>query len=176
MKPLITSNIERYDNIIYDSGIVKFSDYIIQKYDKIHEQLYNDALNKFLVEKAKEENISVAKYKRINNILEYKADEYYMPSKVLVISKKRPYKKAVYDLDKYWNNHFYESKYFVGEILNSNGFDDNINYEITHIDYVKGLVVLESKITGEVIETTVDHISSNTPISDELILKNTFGS
>lgn len=37
-----------YNNILYNSGPVKYSDYISNKYDLVHYDLYNNALNKYL--------------------------------------------------------------------------------------------------------------------------------
>jgi len=174
MKPLINSSVKKYDNNIYSSGIVKFTDYIIEKYDKVHSQLYENALNKFIAKQAKLENISEAKYKSRHTIIEEKADEYYLPSNILVISKKRPYKKEVYSLKEYWDNTYYnESKHTTKDILDT-GDEPIGNFKIIDINYVRGFVILESKITGKRIETSAENITDDYLLGEELILKNTF--
>ena len=42
------NKIKKYNEMIYSSRPVKFTEYITNQYDKIHDELYTDALNKFL--------------------------------------------------------------------------------------------------------------------------------
>lgn len=173
---LNVTNIKNYDRQIYDSGIVKFNDFVNNTYDIIHEKLYNAALEEFVKDMASKEEPAVTpeEYKRTHTLIEFKDDEYYKPSTVLVISKKRPYTKQTYYLLDYWNTYYYKSKKFLSNILESNG--DDLYYEITHIDYIRGIITLESKITGDIIETTFDKLNKYTLLSEELRLDNcTFG-
>jgi len=39
-----------YNNLLYESGPVKFKDYISNKYNDVHNQLYDDALRKYIVD------------------------------------------------------------------------------------------------------------------------------
>ena len=39
--------ITRYDDMIYDSRPASFSEFMSDKYNKVHDELYNDALNKY---------------------------------------------------------------------------------------------------------------------------------
>ena len=44
---LINNAINRYDEMIYQSRPVKFDEFISDKYNKVHVELFNDALNKY---------------------------------------------------------------------------------------------------------------------------------
>lgn len=81
---MITTNnsnkIKNYNSLLYDNGPVKFSDYIVNKYNNIHNQLYNYALELYFKDYVKTEILTSAviydlfmlfkdsKYK-INNII-----------------------------------------------------------------------------------------------------------
>ena len=94
------NKIKKYNEMIYSSRPVKFTEYITNQYDKIHDELYTDALNKFLDDVSN----NIDKFEQFKNysdktdiientkIFEIKMKEYWMPSSILVMCKKYPYR------------------------------------------------------------------------------------
>lgn len=174
----LNEKLHNYDNLIYSSRPVKFSEYINHKYDKIHNQLYLDALNKFLSDE------SILKYKQFSTfknledikmntkIVEIKNDEYWQPSHILVMSKKYPYYQHKYDLKKYWNT--FQDKSFQKIVDIKMLPDDIVDAEIIGLNYVTGKATLESRLNGITFEVDFDYINEDTLVSDEYSLKNTF--
>lgn len=63
---------KKYNNMLYDTKPVKFSDFISNKYNIVHKKLYNLALSKYIkewieVKKALEENYILSEYLENNN-------------------------------------------------------------------------------------------------------------
>ena len=94
MIPGVKNVVEKYDTPLINNGVIRFSDYVAGKFDDIHNQLYFDALEKFidaqrLKEKSEKDSLAYSNtYKRIHTIIEYKNKDYFKPSYILVISKK----------------------------------------------------------------------------------------
>lgn len=173
------SNVNRkYDDMAYESRPVKYSEFISDKYNHVHRQMYEDALNTLIKHIIKVENIenkngepmSVNEYKRLHRCVEIKNDEYWKPSKVTIIEKSFPHSKHVYDLTGFWNYHQSKTDKSVKELKMN---DDIHDWEIIKIDYIKGCVTLYSRV--EDVETIVDfdYVDKNMVLSDELSLKNT---
>jgi hypothetical protein len=162
--------IKKYDDMVYDSRLTKFSELTSNKYNNVHKQLYNDALCKYL----SENNIDKSKFFLENKVIEQKGDEYWMPSKIIVISKTydNGYSKQVIDLAPYWNHTQDNAEYDYNDIkIHKSDYNDS---EIIYIDYVAGTVAMRSKTTGDIQHVDFKYIDGNTPVSDEYTLKETF--
>lgn len=160
--------IKNYNDLMYDSSPVKFNDYINNKYNIIHKELYECALKKLFNNLNINENIINDKYK----IIEIKNKEFFMPSSIILIDREFPFKKEIYDLTQYWPEY----------IFNKNNYND-INYniekyndlEIVYIDYVKGIVIMESRYNNIKINVSFDLIDyNNIKIGESYSLKNLF--
>lgn len=140
----------------------------------IKDQL-NDLMN--TTNKTLTDNIrEVCKNYFINShkIIEIKNSEYWQPSTIVIIGKRRPYRKTNIDLTPWWN--YYQSKQdknikdikITKEVLQDS--------ELVFLDYVKGIAYMRTKLDG--IEYTVDFdfLDENINISDEYSLKDTFTS
>lgn len=174
------NKIKKYNDMIYSSRPVKFTEYITNQYDKIHDELYTDALNKFLDDVSN----NIDKFEQFKNysdktdiientkIFEIKMKEYWMPSSILVMCKKYPYRRKKYSLEDYWNNYQDKSKI---KINNIKLLDEEINdAEILYLDYVNGKAKVESRLNDIQFEIDFDYINEDTKISDEYSLENNF--
>ena len=162
--------IKKYDDMVYDSRLTKFSELTSDKYNNVHRELYDDALCKYL----SENNIDKETFFLENKIIEQKADEYWMPSKVIVMSRtyNNGYSKYVIDLAPYWNDTQAYKEYDHTEIKTSNSkYNDN---EIIYINYVSGEVTLKSRSTGEIQYVDFKYVDGDTPVSEDYTLDDTF--
>lgn len=173
----------KYDKLVYGSGPVKFSDYVSNKMDIIHEELFAEALHEWWLRhkditdkngnKKYEETFN--KFLSENKIIELKNKEYHLPSSVIISSKKFPYTQEKVSLNEYWNKYqFNENNKDISQLISD---EDSINdATIVYINYVTGKCKFRSKLTGREFWTTIDYINSNTKINkDEMTLKDTFG-
>lgn len=169
---IIISNKSKYNKLEYDSSKTKFSDFVSNKYDNIHKQLYIEALTEYL------EKTNNANDEYINNhkFIEIKNKEYWMPSKVMIKNLNIPFETNTIDLSNYWDKYEYNQKnkefnsFFLSE--------DNIKegFEVIYIDYVNGKVKFRNKNTGLEIWKDLNYINNETKYNDDLLsLKNTFG-
>lgn len=175
----IENKILKYDDLLYKSGPIQVNDFLNDKYDDIHKQLYNRALNKFIEEYIQTNNldISIENFKKNYKFIEIKKDEYFKPSKVLIKSVKVPFGilegKAI-DLSKYWDKYEFNTNFKdLSEIL----FDEDSikDAELIYIDYVKGKGKFKSKFTEKSFWVDFKFINNNTKINkDSFSLENTF--
>lgn len=174
------NKIKKYNNLIYASRPVKFSEYINSQYDKIHDELYLDALNKFLddVDNNKDKYGQFKNYTDKNDIIEntkiieIKMKEYWIPSSIIVICKKYPYKRKKYSLEPYWNTYQDKSKI---QVSNIKMLDEEINdAEILYLDYINGKAKVESRMNDIQFNVDFEYITEDTMISEEYSLENNF--
>lgn len=161
------TNILKYNNFHNVDERVTFNDYICNKQQDIHAQLYNNALEKFI----KANNYNTEDYL----FIEIKQDDYFLPSYIYVRSVYPPFKTEKKSLKEYWDNYEYTEQY---KQINDMFFDEDVNVnglEIIYIDYIKGTVRLYDKITGKVFEKKTKYINDDLKYSKEhLSLENTF--
>ena len=156
------SNVSNYNRMLYNSGPISFSDAVAEKPDKIHQQLYRDALQKYFVE-----HPEYSLYRSAYHFIEIKNNEYWQPSYVNIISKRPPHKRNKVWLDPYWceyqnkkkNNYSYT---YIDE-------DSIKDARIIYINYITGEVEMESKLTGVKFKVPFSQIDENTPLSPDLI-------
>lgn len=160
--------IKNYNDLMYDSSPVKFNDYVTNKYNIIHKELYEEALKKLFIYL----NIDINNVNNNYKIIEIKNTEFFLPSSVILISKTFPFNKETYDLTNYWPEYIF-NKYNINDInYNIEKYND---LEIIYIDYIKGIVVMESRYNNVKLNVSFDLIDKdNIKIGESYSLKNLF--
>ena len=200
----IVSN-KTYDKLSYSKGKITYHDYVTNKLDNVHNMLFNDALQKYMLDNlwrdSKEEfyehgyNDLKQKYR----IIDIKREIYFEPSIAKLIPKHNiDDKKLNIDLEQYWNNDYIVKNIFldyrVKPIANNLAeYGDTYRQDIKDItkdinnaciydaeiiewDYVRGRAKLRSRIWN--IEFYVDYkyINSDVKEAESLSIDNTFAS
>ena len=170
------NNKVRYDKIMYENGPIKFSDYVSNKMDIVHNELYIEALYEYWKDNMSKYNEeSFEDFLSEHKITEIKNKEYHLPSVMIISDKKFPYKQEKIRLDKYWNLYqFNENNKDISKLISD---EDTLNdASLVYINYVTGKCKFRSKFTGREFWTTIDYVNSNTKINEnEMTLKDTFG-
>ena len=189
----IVSN-KTYDKLSYSKGKITYHDYVTNKLDNVHNMLFNDALQKYMLEHGY--NDLKQKYR----IIDIKREIYFEPSVAKLIPKHNiDDKKLNIDLEKYWNNDYIVKNIFLDYRVKpiANNFAEyrfrlakdipqqdtkDINNariydaEIIEWDYVRGRAKLRSRVWN--IEFYVDYkyINSDVKEAESLSIDNTFAS
>ena len=184
----IVSN-KTYDKLSYSKGKITYHDYVTNKLDKVHNMLFDDALQKYMLEHGY--NDLKQKY-RIRDI---KREIYFEPSVAKLIPKHNiDDKKLNIDLEQYWNNDYIVKNIFLdyrvkpiannlaeyGDTYRQDTEDINnariYDAEIIEWDYVRGRAKLRSRVWN--IEFYVDYkyINSDVKEAESLSIDNTFAS
>ena len=182
---VIYNTINKYNNLLYDNnGPVSFAEYVSDKCNIVHEQLFNDALQKLLNiilyiinanNKDDKIGMTIDEFKNMYNIIEIKQNEYWQPSKIILSyrnTENNKIKRHTIDLTPYWNTSNYpKNKVSDIKVL---GYHDVVDFEIIYIDYMKATATLRSKTRGIEITVPFSSIDGNTPISEDFLLSDTF--
>ena len=184
----IVSN-KTYDKLSYSKGKITYHDYVTNKLDNVHNMLFDDALQKYMLEHGY--NDLKQKYR----IIDIKREIYFEPSVAKLIPKHNiDGKKLNIDLEQYWNNDYIVKNIFLdyrvkpiannlaeyGDTYRQDTRDINnaciYDAEIIEWDYVRGRAKLRSRVWN--IEFYVDYkyINSDVKESDSLSIDNTFAS
>ena len=184
----IVSN-QTYDKLSYSKGKITYHDYVTNKLDNVHNMLFDDALQKYMLEHGYNE------LKQKYRIIDIKREIYFEPSVAKLIPKHNiDGKKLNIDLEKYWNNDYIVKNIFldyrVKPIANnlaeygdiSRQDTTNINNariydaEIIEWDYVRGRAKLRSRVWN--IEFYIDYkyINSDVKEAESLSIDNAFAS
>ena len=184
----IVSN-QTYDKLSYSKGKITYHDYVTNKLDNVHNMLFDDALQKYMLEHGY--NDLKQKYR----IIDIKREIYFEPSVAKLIPKHNiDDKKLNIDLEQYWNNDYIVKNIFLdyrvkpiannlaeyGDTYRQDTKDINnariYDAEIIEWDYVRGRAKLRSRVWN--IEFYVDYkyINSDVKESDSLSIDNTFAS
>lgn len=162
-----SSSIQSYSSLVYQSGPIPVSEYINDIPNKIHQQLYKIALDRFL-----EDN---PQYKENTKIIEFKNKEYWMPSYIRIIGmglKDRTV--TTYYLDQYWENVYIDKDNILYTIDDINNIKDDIS-EVDYIDYIQGNATMKTKYSGDSFKVKFDVLSGDTPVTDSFdVYKETF--
>lgn len=198
----MNATIKSYKDMVYDSRPVKFSEFISDKYDKIHKELYLDALEKCIDDYVKycqeHEDIMDPRYvfktkkefKRYINVIELKNTEYWKPSYVVWRTKYFPYRivsgskfgetgkfedpgvKGKMSLEHWWNMYQKFEEKTIDKI-NIGGTQIN-DFAVIYLNYVAGTATLRSRSTDKEIVVPFEYLNENTEIDDTMLLNNTF--
>lgn len=184
----IVSN-KTYDKLSYSKGKITYHDYVTNKLDNVHNMLFDDALQKYILEHGY--NDLKQKYR----IIDIKREIYFEPSVAKLIPKHNiDGKKLNIDLTHYWNNDYIVKNIFLdyrvkpiannlaeyGDISRQDAKDINnariYDAEIIEWDYVRGRAKLRSRVWN--IEFYVDYkyINSDVKEAESLSIDNTFAS
>ena len=184
----IVSN-QTYDKLSYSKGKITYHDYVTNKLDNVHNMLFDDALQKYMLEHGY--NDLKQKYR----IIDIKREIYFEPSVAKLIPKHNiDDKKLNIDLEQYWNNDYIVKNIFLdyrvkpiannlaeyGDISRQDTMDINnariYDAEIIEWDYVRGRAKLRSRVWN--IEFYIDYkyINSDVKEAESLSIDNTFAS
>ena len=184
----IVSN-KTYDKLSYSKGKITYHDYVTNKLDNVHNMLFDDALQKYILEHGY--NDLKQKYR----IIDIKREIYFEPSVAKLIPKHNiDGKKLNIDLTHYWNNDYIVKNIFLdyrvkpiannlaeyGDTYRQDTKDINnariYDAEIIEWDYVRGRAKLRSRVWN--IEFYVDYkyINSDVKEAESLSIDNTFAS
>lgn len=198
----IVSN-KTYDKLSYSKGKITYHDYVTNKLDNVHNMLFDDALQKYMLEnpnllQSSNEEFYKSGYDKLKEkyrIIDIKREIYFEPSVAKLIPKHNiDSKKLNIDLEQYWNNDYVVKNIFLdyrvkpiannlaeyGDISRQDTKDINnaciYDAEIIEWDYVRGRAKLRSRVWN--IEFYVDYkyINSDVKESDSLSIDNTFAS
>ena len=196
----IVSN-KTYDKLSYSKGKITYHDYVTNKLDNVHNMLFDDALQKYML-KNLWHNSSEEFYKSGYNelkqeyrIIDIKREIYFEPSVAKLIPKHNiDGKKLNIDLEHYWNNDYIVKNIFldyrVKPIANNLAeYGDtyrqdtkNINNariydaEIIEWDYVRGRAKLRSRVWNIDFYIDYKYINSDVKEAESLSIDNTFAS
>lgn len=193
---------QTYKDMIYDSRPVKFSEYMSDKYDNVHRELFKDALEKCIADyveycKMFKDDIdprfcfeTKEEFYRNVNITEVKAAEYWMASSVIWKTKTFPYRtislteagktgrfrkdaaRGQMSLEPWWNNY---QKFESKSVSNIDiGGDQTNDFKVIDLNYVRGSAILKSRLTDKEIEVPFEYLDDTVEIDDSMKLNNTF--
>lgn len=196
----IVSN-QTYDKLSYSKGKITYHDYVTNKLDNAHNMLFDDALQKYMLDKLwrdSEEEFYEHGYNELKQkyrIIDIKREIYFEPSVAKLIPKHNiDDKKLNIDLEKYWNNDYIVKNIFLdyrvkpiannlaeyGDAYRQDTEDINnaciYDAEIIEWDYVRGRAKLRSRVWN--IEFYIDYkyINSDVKEAESLSIDNTFAS
>lgn len=200
----IVSN-KTYDKLSYSKGKITYHDYVTNKLDNVHNMLFDDALQKYMLANlwrdSKEEfyEHGYNELKQKYRIIDIKREIYFEPSIAKLIPKHNiDDKKLNIDLEQYWNNDYIVKNIFldyrVKPIANNLAeYGDTYRQDIKDItkdinnaciydaeiiewDYVRGRAKLRSRVWN--IEFYIDYkyINSDVKEAESLSIDNTFAS
>lgn len=139
-----------YTNQILNN--VSISNVLNSKEEKIHKELFNNALSRFKLAKGySDDSYSFMEHRISKN--------YLQPSKVIVVSKLFPYTRTSEDLKDYWDNYKFTNKY--DRIDNE---DESL--EIIEMFYTSGKALIKNKYTGEEFKLDFNKCT-NIPFSED---------
>ena len=189
----IVSN-KTYDKLSYSKGKITYHDYVTNKLDNVHNMLFDDALQKYMLEHGY--NDLKQKYR----IIDIKREIYFEPSVAKLIPKHNiDGKKLNIDLEQYWNNdyivknifldyrvkpianNFAEYRFKLAKDIPQQDTTDIKNAcirdaEIVEWDYVRGRAKLRSRVWDTEFYVDYKYTNSEVKESDSLSIDNLFAS
>lgn len=182
----IVSN-KTYDKLSYSKGKITYHDYVTNKLDNVHNMLFDDALQKYMLEHGY--NDLKQKYR----IIDIKREIYFEPSVAKLIPKHNiDSKKLNIDLTQYWNNDYIVKNIFLdyrvkpiannlaeyGDTYQQDTEDINnariYDAEIVEWDYVRGRAKLRSRVWDTEFYVDYKYTNSEVKESDSLSIDNLF--
>ena len=187
----IVSN-KTYDKLSYSKGKITYHDYVTNKLDNVHNMLFDDALQKYILEHGY--NDLKQKYR----IIDIKREIYFEPSVAKLIPKHNiDDKKLNIDLTHYWNNdyivknifldyrvkpianNFAEYRFRLAKDIPQQDTTDIKNAcicdaEIIEWDYVRGRAKLRSRVWDTEFYVDYKYTNSEVKESDSLSIDNLF--
>ena len=198
----IVSN-KTYDKLSYSKGKITYHDYVTNKLDNVHNMLFDDALQKYMLEnpnllQSSNEEFYKSGYDKLKEkyrIIDIKREIYFEPSVAKLIPKHNiDSKKLNIDLTQYWNNDYVVKNIFLdyrvkpiannlaeyGDISRQDTMDINnaciYDAEIIEWDYVRGRAKLRSRVWDTEFYVDYKYTNSEVKESDSLSIDNLFAS
>ena len=201
----IVSN-KTYDKLSYSKGKITYHDYVTNKLDNVHNMLFDDALQKYMLDKlwidSKEEfyEHGYNELKQEYRIIDIKREIYFEPSVAKLIPKHNiDNKKLNIDLEQYWNNdyivknifldyrvkpianNFAEYRFRLAKDIPQQDTTDIKNAcicdaEIIEWDYVRGRAKLRSRVWDTEFYVDYKYTNSEVKEAESLSIDNTFAS
>ena len=200
----IVSN-KTYDKLSYSKGKITYHDYVTNKLDNVHNMLFDDALQKYMLDKvwidSKEEfyEHGYNELKQKYRIIDIKREIYFEPSVAKLIPKHNIDEKLNIDLTQYWNNdyivknifldyrvkpianNFAEYRFRLAKDIPQQDTTDIKNAcicdaEIIEWDYVRGRAKLRSRVWDTEFYVDYKYTNSEVKESDSLSIDNLFAS
>ena len=189
----IVSN-KTYDKLSYSKGKITYHDYVTNKLDNVHNMLFDDALQKYMLEHGYND------LKQEYRIIDIKREIYFEPSIAKLIPKHNiDGKKLNIDLTQYWNNdyivknifldyrvkpianNFAEYRFRLAKDIPQQDTTDIKNAcicdaEIIEWDYVRGRAKLRSRVWDTEFYVDYKYTNSGVKESDSLSIDNLFAS
>ena len=198
----IVSN-KTYDKLSYSKGKITYHDYVTNKLDNVHNMLFDDALQKYMLDKlwidSKEEfyEHGYNELKQKYRIIDIKREIYFEPSVAKLIPKHNIDEKLNIDLEQYWNNdyivknifldyrvkpianNFAEYRFRLAKDIPQQDTTDIKNAcicdaEIVEWDYVRGRAKLRSRVWDTEFYVDYKYTNSEVKESDSLSIDNLF--
>ena len=165
----INNSSEIYKQIVVsDDTLLSTSDYINDKVNDVYNQMLGKAISDFL------SDLDHWKYYECD-IKPIKDKNWKTSPRIMITSKKYPFKKKIVNIKEYWDKAVQFSK------KNSESYSDLIidedtlkDAEIVSINYVLGIVKMRSKFTQVEFEVPFSRINGNTNMSLDCTLAGTF--
>ena len=198
----IVSN-KTYDKLSYSKGKITYHDYVTNKLDNVHNMLFDDALQKYMLEnpnllQSSNEEFYKNGYDKLKEkyrIIDIKREIYFEPSVAKLIPKHNiDGKKLNIDLTQYWNNDYVVKNIFLdyrvkpiannlaeyGDTYRQDTMDINnaciYDAEIIEWDYVRGRAKLRSRVWDTEFYVDYKYTNSEVKESDSLSIDNLFAS
>ena len=198
----IVSN-KTYDKLSYSKGKITYHDYVTNKLDNVHNMLFDDALQKYILANpnllhGSNEELYKSEYDKLKakyRIIDIKREIYFEPSVAKLIPKHNiDAKKLNIDLEQYWNNDYVVKNIFldyrVKPIANNLAeYGDTYQQDTTDIknacicdaeiiewDYVRGRAKLRSRVWDTEFYVDYKYTNSEVKESDSLSIDNLFAS
>lgn len=157
-----------YSGLFLNGKLVSVTDLLNDKYDKVYDELVERAKANYLADGHTDDNESSYIWKVIKGKNFIDAPHCYL------IKRTFPYPSKTISLKKYWDcSEFLDSLDGSYEEIAIDE-DSSKDLEITNINYVNGKCKLKSRLTSNSVEVDFNKIPRDTPISDDVTLKNTF--
>ena len=198
----IVSN-KTYDKLSYSKGKITYHDYVTNKLDNVHNMLFDDALQKYMLDnlwRDSEEEFYEHGYNELKQeyrIIDIKREIYFEPSVAKLIPKHNIDEKLNIDLTQYWNNdyivknifldyrvkpianNFAEYRFRLAKDIPQQDTTDIKNAcirdaEIVEWDYVRGRAKLRSRVWDTEFYVDYKYTNSEVKESDSLSIDNLF--
>jgi hypothetical protein len=118
--------------------------------------------NKGILQEFKEYILSL--YKVNHKVIEFKANEYWKPSGIYVISNVMPYTKKYFSLAKYWNYVQSKNDYNISDIkLTESKINDA---ELVELNYIKGKAKMYSKTEDIEFDVPFEYLNKDIGVSE----------
>lgn len=161
----LSKGTHHYDSMMTSNGVLtNVANVLSKRNEKVHNEAYQKAKDNYL-----SKNPSYKDYTWV----EIRSENWFDPSKAILIMPTYPFTKKKIDLKDYW------------PVMEDTNFRDNwkdmilvdtvpYDYEITYIDYISGKAKIENRINGDIQWVDFDKLSQDMNVSENYSLDDTF--